>query len=552
MPPADRHDGSRSAGSRRSAPTRCWCCATTAATSARPGQFFMLQAEPEPRGAYLPRALSAAWADERRDRLPGRRPRRRHARAGRGRRGGGAAGRWAAVSSCADRPAILVGGGIGAAILPWLAPRAAAAAVATLLGFREQAQAVCARADRRRCRPWCWTRRCVTEPLARLLPVDGMRLRLRAGSDAARGGRAVRRARRAAARLAMEAAMACGFGACYGCAVADRRRVEAAVHRGAGAGGGDGSWRERPMLPGRPLCGIDLAHPLVNGSGTLDALAAGTLGLSAFVTKTVTLEPARGQPAASGSPRRRPGMVNSIGLANPGLERFCDEHLPRLAELGVPLIVSVGGLVARGVRRLLSPRIGAMPGCGCDRAERVLPERRHRLHLDRHRPVARRGRCSSAVAPRPTGRCWPSCRRAWPTSRRDRAGRRRGRGGGPGADQHGARDGDRPRHAAAAAGRRRGRPLRAGGEAGRAARDLPLPYAATGLPIVGMGGVAGGPGLPRVAWPPGRASSAIGTALFRDPALPGRSPRRTARAARASTASPGLRVSDRCSQNHRQ
>ena len=29
-----------------------------------PGQFFMLQAEPEPPDAYLPRALSAAWADE--------------------------------------------------------------------------------------------------------------------------------------------------------------------------------------------------------------------------------------------------------------------------------------------------------------------------------------------------------------------------------------------------------------------------------------------------------------------------------------------------------
>ena len=29
----------------------------------RPGQFFMLQADPEPAAAYLPRALSAAWAN---------------------------------------------------------------------------------------------------------------------------------------------------------------------------------------------------------------------------------------------------------------------------------------------------------------------------------------------------------------------------------------------------------------------------------------------------------------------------------------------------------
>ena len=68
------------------------------------------------------------------------------------------------------------------------------------------------------------------------------------------------------------------------------------------------------------FCGIDLAHPVLNGSGTLDALAAGTLGVAAFVTKTVTLHPRAGNPP----PRiaeTPAGMVNSIGLANPGLER---------------------------------------------------------------------------------------------------------------------------------------------------------------------------------------------------------------------------------------
>jgi dihydroorotate dehydrogenase (NAD+) catalytic subunit len=90
------------------------------------------------------------------------------------------------------------------------------------------------------------------------------------------------------------------------------------------------------------FCGIAFPHPLVNGSGTLDALTAGTLGLAAFVTKTVTLHPREGNPP----PRiaeTPAGMVNSIGLANPGLDRFCSDHLPRLAELGVPVVVSVGG-----------------------------------------------------------------------------------------------------------------------------------------------------------------------------------------------------------------
>jgi dihydroorotate dehydrogenase (NAD+) catalytic subunit len=36
-------------------------------------------------------------------------------------------------------------------------------------------------------------------------------------------------------------------------------------------------------------------------------------------------------------------MLNAIGLANPGIDAFLEQHLPRLAELGVPLWVSVGG-----------------------------------------------------------------------------------------------------------------------------------------------------------------------------------------------------------------
>jgi len=39
-------------------------------------------------------------------------------------------------------------------------------------------------------------------------------------------------------------------------------------------------------------------------------------------------------------------MLNAIGLANPGRERFLTDQLPRLRELGVPLWVSVGGFSA--------------------------------------------------------------------------------------------------------------------------------------------------------------------------------------------------------------
>jgi dihydroorotate dehydrogenase (NAD+) catalytic subunit len=39
-------------------------------------------------------------------------------------------------------------------------------------------------------------------------------------------------------------------------------------------------------------------------------------------------------------------MLNSIGLQNPGIDAFVEESLPRIAELGVPIWVSVGGFSA--------------------------------------------------------------------------------------------------------------------------------------------------------------------------------------------------------------
>jgi len=86
---------------------------------------------------------------------------------------------------------------------------------------------------------------------------------------------------------------------------------------------------------------------ILNASGCLDAIAAPDVArqLDAFVTKTVTPLPREG----SAPPRiaeTAQGMLNAIGLANPGRERFVADHLPRLAELGVPLWVSVGGFCA--------------------------------------------------------------------------------------------------------------------------------------------------------------------------------------------------------------
>jgi dihydroorotate dehydrogenase (NAD+) catalytic subunit len=86
---------------------------------------------------------------------------------------------------------------------------------------------------------------------------------------------------------------------------------------------------------------------LLNGSGCLDALTAPEVArsLDAFVTKTITPLPREGN-APVRIAETEHGMLNAIGLANPGRDRFLDDVLPRLRELGVPLWVSVGGFSA--------------------------------------------------------------------------------------------------------------------------------------------------------------------------------------------------------------
>ena len=108
------------------------------------------------------------------------------------------------------------------------------------------------------------------------------------------------------------------------------------------------------------FCGIELAHPVVNGSGTFDAIAARRVfgdalledfPFSAFVSKTITLRPRAGNPP----PRlfeTPAGMLNSIGLPNKGLEGYLREDLPQLAELPVPLITNVMGSTAEELAAL--------------------------------------------------------------------------------------------------------------------------------------------------------------------------------------------------------
>jgi dihydroorotate dehydrogenase (NAD+) catalytic subunit len=109
------------------------------------------------------------------------------------------------------------------------------------------------------------------------------------------------------------------------------------------------------------FCGLELEHPVINGSGTFDAIAARRafgdellerFPFSAFVSKTVTLEPRQGNPP----PRLwevAGGLINSIGLPNKGLTGYLEHDLPELARLPVPLIVNVMGFSRDEVARLV-------------------------------------------------------------------------------------------------------------------------------------------------------------------------------------------------------
>jgi dihydroorotate dehydrogenase (NAD+) catalytic subunit len=287
--------------------------------------------------------------------------------------------------------AILVGGGIGVAPLALLRRRFSEGGIPlrVLLGFRNQAHsggldlfcgssgALCpevrlASEDGHR-----GHRGYVTDLLSAMLEGDDAQSAVvySCGPPAMLDAVAqLCKSRDVACELAMESPMACGYGACFGCAIPkpgsgyhrlcvdgpvmrpSAGGVVVGVPRGAEAASppstvGDTATTGPAAAGIRAVdfCGLQLAHPVINASGTYDAIAArrvfgdallDAFPFSAFVSKTITPEPRVGN-----APRRiwetPAGMINSIGLPNKGLEGFLADDLPRLAELPVPLIVSV-------------------------------------------------------------------------------------------------------------------------------------------------------------------------------------------------------------------
>jgi dihydroorotate dehydrogenase (NAD+) catalytic subunit len=251
---------------------------------------------------------------------------------------------------------------------------------------------------------------------------------------------------------------------------------------------------------------------ILNASGCLDALEAPEVAraLDVFVTKTVTPQPREGNPPVRIA-ETEAGMLNSIGLENPGIEALLADKLPRLAELGVPLWVSVGGFAAGDYAELCAalderPEVAAIElNLSCpnvDEAPETVAELVSAARLQTRKTLY--AKLSPAATDLPD------------TARAVQAA---------GADgltlvntMRGLALDEKTLQP------RLGRET--GGYSGRGLKPIALAavyqcYGATGMPIVGMGGITTGrDALEFLA--AGASAIALGTILFADPDAPGR------------------------------
>jgi dihydroorotate dehydrogenase (NAD+) catalytic subunit len=252
--------------------------------------------------------------------------------------------------------------------------------------------------------------------------------------------------------------------------------------------------------------------PILNASGCLDGLTAPSVvkSLDAFVTKTVTPLPREGN-----EPPRivetDAGMLNSIGLQNPGVDAFLRDNLPRLAELRVRVWVSVGGFSAADYA-LVCERLDERPEV-------------HTIELNLSCPNVEEAPETAAelvaAARSVTGK--PLYAKLSPaTSNITESARAVAASGADGLSLVNTIRGLAFEPQAARPVLARG----AGGYSGPALRPIALAcvYACARdveLPIVGMGGIASGRDA-RDFVSAGASAIALGTALFSDPSAPDR------------------------------
>jgi dihydroorotate dehydrogenase (NAD+) catalytic subunit len=251
---------------------------------------------------------------------------------------------------------------------------------------------------------------------------------------------------------------------------------------------------------------------ILNASGCLDALEAPEVAraLDVFVTKTVTPQPREGNRPVRIA-ETQAGMLNSIGLENPGIEGLLKEKLPRLADLGVPLWISVGGFAAEDYAELCAalddraevtaielnlscPNVEEAPETAAEIVAAARPQTRKTLYAKLSPAATDLPETARAVqAAGADGLSLVNTMRGLALDEKTlqpRLGHELGGYSGPGL-----------------------KPI--------ALAAVYQCYRATGMPIVGMGGITSGRDAVEFL-AAGASAIALGTILFADPDAPGR------------------------------
>ncbi|MDD2702480.1 MAG: dihydroorotate dehydrogenase [Candidatus Omnitrophica bacterium] len=144
-----------------------------------------------------------------------------------------------------------------------------------------------------------------------------------------------------------------------------------------------------------------LKNPVMAASGTFGyGEEFGSLAvlkkLGAIVSKTITLNPRPGN-IPPRTCETYAGMLNSIGLENPGAEVFLKEKLPVLKRIGVPLIVSIASEGDAGEFAVLARRLDAIPAVEAIELNISCPNVVHKKGGTKYPLIAQDARATYAV-----------------------------------------------------------------------------------------------------------------------------------------------------------
>ena len=137
---------------------------------------------------------------------------------------------------------------------------------------------------------------------------------------------------------------------------------------------------------------VHLRNPVMTAAGTAghgdELIPYGAAALGAVVVKSISMQPWQGNPA----PRIRPvdaGMLNSVGLQNPGVEHWLAHDLPALRKAGATVVASIWGFSVDEYRSVAEALAG-VEGIAAVEVNVSCPNVEDRRHMFGHSPHATR------------------------------------------------------------------------------------------------------------------------------------------------------------------